>query len=86
MTGLKTRHYRLAQTRRETLCEGEGAEEQGGVGSVARERVPEQRQAGEIARRQTRAGVWVAVQKGPHTEVGDQEKLQSAEECSSADA
>src|SRR5260370_12873394 len=73
-----------AEIRRQVLGQGEAAEEQGGVGSIARERVPEEGHAGDIARRQTRAGGWVAVQKSPHTAVGDHETLQSAEGWSSA--
>src|ERR1700724_1535262 len=86
VTGLKTRHYRLAQTRREPLGQGEAAEKQGDVDCVAGEGVPEKRHAGEVAHCEAPAGARIAVQEGPDAEVGDQEKLQSAEERSAGDA
>src|SRR6266446_110803 len=85
-TGLKVRYPGLANTRRETLRKEKAAEEQGGVDGVARERVPKEGHAGKVARREASARAWVAVQKSPHAEVGDQEKLQSAEERGSSDA
>src|SRR5258708_21616244 len=84
--GLKARYYRLAQARREPLGQGEAAKEQRGVKRVAGECVPEERHAGEVARCEASAGARVAVQKGPDAEIGDQEKLQSAEESSGGDA
>src|SRR5258708_15296343 len=85
-TGLKVRYPGLANTRRETLRKEKAAEEQGGVDGVACERVPNEGHAGKVARREACARAWVAVQKSPHAEVGDQEKLQSAEERGSSDA
>ena len=78
VTSLKTRHYRLAQTRREPLGQGEPAEEKAGVKGVACERVPEKRHAGEVARCEASAAARIAVQEGPDAPIGDEEKLQSA--------
>src|SRR6266404_3301937 len=85
-TGLKVRYPGLANTRRETLRKEKAAEEQGGVDGVACERVPNEGHAGKVARREACARAWGAVQKRPHAEVGDQEKLQSAEEHGSSAA
>src|ERR1700720_3164195 len=87
VTGLKTRrHYRLAQTRREPLGQGEAAEEKGGVKRVACEGVPGKRYAGEVAHCEASACARVAVEESPDAEIGDQEELQSAEEGGGGDA
>src|SRR6266404_7019491 len=85
VTDLEIRYCRLADTGRETLRKREAAEQQGRVNRVAGERVPEEGNASEVAHCETCATAWVAVQKSPDPEVGDQEKLQSSQERRSPD-
>src|ERR1700720_3502144 len=82
---LQIRRRRWAQSRGEALRQKEAAEKQRGVDGVTRECVPEQRHARNVAGQETGAVARVTVQKGPHTEVSDNEKLQSAEESCPTD-
>jgi len=54
---LEIRRQRWAQTRAQTFRQKEAAEKQRGVHSVARQRVPEKGQAGNVAGREACAGV-----------------------------
>jgi hypothetical protein len=85
-TNLKIRQCGRTQTRRKTLRQGEAAEQQSGIDGIACEHVPEKRHTGKVARREAAGSAWVAVQKNPHPEVSDNEKLQSAQEGCSSDA
>src|SRR5205814_2100633 len=77
---------RFAKNGDEALGQGEAAEEQSGVEGVARERVPEERKAAKIASGQTRGGFGEGIQEPPYAEVGDEKKLNRAEESRGGDA
>jgi len=72
---LEVRRRVGTQTWGEMLCQEKCTEEKGCVDGVTCERVPEQRRTGEIARREAGTIAWVTAEKGPDSEVGDQEEL-----------
>ena len=68
------------------LGQGEGAEEERGVESIAGEGVAEEGQAGDVAGGETDRSVRVGGGDLPDGEVGDEKELERAETYGAADA
>src|ERR1700682_4178360 len=68
------------------LGKGVAAEKQRGIEGVARESVPEKRDAGNVAGEEAGGGVREAAEELPDGEIGDEEELDGAEKRGNADA
>jgi hypothetical protein len=68
------------------FSEGKTAEEEGGVEGVTGEGVAEERQASDVTRGEAGGRVRISAEKLPGGKVGDEEKLERAEENGPADA
>src|SRR4029077_2339532 len=69
---------RVAKDWKQTLGEGEGAEEERGVEGIAGQGVKEEGQARRIAGDEACSGLGEAFEEGPDAEVGDEEELKGA--------